>query len=221
MSHLSDRGGVTVNNLIGDAISFSGRTETMVAMARDVRRHFAAYSARLQREIAKDVLAKRLAAIEKEHAGPVSAAARARAEAQAAVAAAAPGSADHGAAQYRLARAAEEEARATEEREKALARARGEAIEAGIFVSYGPAPLVVQIDDEVFGRQRVAIADKINESARGTARNVAARARADAELMAELSFRGGRFRRVSPADRLADPWKGAAPEVDVLLSLGP
>jgi hypothetical protein len=190
MSHLSDRGGVTVNNLIGDAISFSGRVETMVAMARDVRRHFAAYSAQLQREISRDALAKRLEAIEKEHAAPIAAAARARAEAQAAVAEALPGSQQQAAAQFRLSRAAEEEARASDEREKALARARGEAIEAGIFVSYGPAPLVVAIDDEVFGRQRVAIADKINESARGTARNGAARARADAELGAERTARG-------------------------------
>jgi len=199
MSHLSDRGGVTVNNLIGDAISFSGRTETMVAMARDVRRHFAAYSARLQREFTRDVLAKRLEALEREHAPRIVAAARARAEAQAALGAATAGSPQHGVEQYRLARAVEEEGRAAEERDKALARARGEAIEAGIFVSYGPAPLVITIDDEVFGRQRVAIADKINESARGTARNGAARGRADAELQAERKARG--------APRLEHAWR--------------
>jgi hypothetical protein len=190
MSHLSDRGGVTVNNLIGDAISFSGRTESMVAMARDVRRHFAAYSARLQREISGDVLTKQLDGIERAHAAPIAAAAKARGEAQAAVAAAPAGSPAQAAAQYRLALAVDEEGRAVGEREKALARARGEAIEAGIFVSYGAAPLVVVIDDDVFGRQRVAIADKINESARGTARNGAARVRADAELAAERLARG-------------------------------
>jgi hypothetical protein len=189
MGHLSDGGGVTVNNLIGDAISFSGRIETMVEMARDVRRHFAAYAARLQRELSKDALARRLEAIERDHAAPMAAAAKARAEAQAAVAAASAGSPQLAAAQYRLARATEEEAKAADERDKARARARGEAIEAGIFVSHGPAPLVVAIDDEVFGRQRVAIADKINESARGTARNGAARARADAELGAERKAR--------------------------------
>lgn len=190
MSHLSDRGGVTVNNLIGDAISFSGRIDTMVEMARDVRRHFAAYAARLQREISKDVLAKRIEAIEREHAAPLAAAARARAAAEAAAAAAPPGSSQAASARFRLARAADEEARLTEERDRALGRARGEAIEAGIFVSYGPAPLVVAIEDEVFGRQRVAIADKINESARGTARSAAARGRADVELAAERKARG-------------------------------
>jgi hypothetical protein len=199
MGHLSDRGGVTVNNLIGDAISFSGRIETMVEMARDVRRHFAAYSARLQREISKDALARQLEGIEREHAPPIAAAARARAEAQAAVAAAPPGSQQQAVAQYRVARATDDEARATEERDKALARARGEAIEAGIFISFGPAPLVVAIEDEVFGRQRVAIADKINESARGTARNGAARGRADAELAVE------RTKRAAP--KLEHAWR--------------
>jgi len=66
-------------------------------------------------------------------------------------------------------------------------------LEAGIFLSHGPAPLVVVIEDEVFGRNRVAVAEKINESARGTARVAAARARADAALARE------RARRKSPA----------------------
>ena len=45
------------------------------------------------------------------------------------------------------------------------------------------------IEDEVFGQNRVAIADKINESARGTARAAPARFRADAELAAERTAR--------------------------------
>ena len=75
------------------------------------------------------------------------------------------------------------------ERERALARAKGEVLEAGVFVSFGQAPVVVVIEDEVFGRNRVAIADKINESARGTARAPAARLRADAALARERGRR--------------------------------
>jgi hypothetical protein len=85
----------------------------------------------------------------------------------------------------RLRRAQAEEARLAGERERALARARGEALEAGTFISFGPEPLVVVIEDDVFGRNRVAIAEKINESARGTARAPAARARADGGLARE------------------------------------
>jgi len=49
---------------------------------------------------------------------------------------------------------------------------------------------VLVIEDEVFGRNRVAIAEKINESARGTARVLSARARADAALQRERTRRG-------------------------------
>jgi hypothetical protein len=127
MGHLQDRGGVAVNNLVGDAISFSGRIDGMVALARDVRRAFAAYDRRLQARIS-----------EAAACGTVASEAASRA-----------------------------------------------ALEAGVFISFGQAPVVVAFDDEVFGRNRVAIADKINESARGTARAPAARARADAALARE------------------------------------
>ena len=56
-------------------------------------------------------------------------------------------------------------------------------------MSYGPAPLVIAIEDEVFGKNRVAIAEKINESARGTARASPARTRADQQLEAERAAR--------------------------------
>jgi hypothetical protein len=49
--------------------------------------------------------------------------------------------------------------------------------------------MVVLIDDELFGQNRVAIADKINESARGTSRSPPGRARADGELEAEREAR--------------------------------
>jgi hypothetical protein len=42
--------------------------------------------------------------------------------------------------------------------------------------------VVITVEDDVFGQSRVAIAEKINESARGTARSPGARARADAQF---------------------------------------
>jgi hypothetical protein len=193
MQHLADRGGVALNNLLGDAVSFAGRIDEMVALAKAIRAQFAAYAARLGREISSDVVARQIAAIEDAHAGPLQAARAERAAAEAALAGAAPASPQHAAHAARLARARADEARLAGARERALARARGEVLEAGVFVSYGPAPVVLAIEDEVFGRNRVAIADKINESARGTARAAAARARADAGLAAE------RARRRAPA----------------------
>jgi hypothetical protein len=193
MQHLADRGGVMLNNLLGDAISFAGRIDRMIALAASIRALFAAYAQRLAREISSDVVARQIAAIEEAHRGALE---RGRAEARAAevaLAGAAAGTPQHAASAARLARARADVARLASERERALARARGEVLEAGVFVSHGAAPLVVVLEDEVFGRNRVAIAERINESARGTARVTSARARADAGLARE------RARRRSPA----------------------
>jgi hypothetical protein len=190
MQHLADRGGVVLNNLLGDAVSFTGRIDAMIALARAIRRQFAAYTMRLAREISGEVLGRQLAAIEAQHAGLLGPARAACAAAEAALAQQPPGTPGHAAASARLAWARAGEARLGEERERALARARGEGLEAGTFISYGPAPLVVTIEDEVFGRNRVAIAERINESARGTARAPAARARADAALARERTRTG-------------------------------
>ncbi|HTN51765.1 MAG TPA: hypothetical protein VML50_05135 [Anaeromyxobacter sp.] len=185
MQHLADRGGVMLNNLLGDAVSFTGRIDAMVTLAQAIRAHFAAYGRRLAREIGGEVVAGQLTAIEEAHAAQLEPARTARAAAEAALAKEPAGSPRQAAAAARLAQARAEEARLEAERERALSRARGEGLEAGTFISHGAAPLVVVIEDEVFGRNRVAIADKINESARGTARAPSARARADAGLARE------------------------------------
>ncbi|HUU04036.1 MAG TPA: hypothetical protein VM425_21545 [Myxococcota bacterium] len=49
----------------------------------------------------------------------------------------------------------------------------GAELEAGLFISYGVAPEVISIEDDVWGTQRVSISERINEAARGTARNAA------------------------------------------------
>jgi hypothetical protein len=189
MGHLSDRGGVTLNNLLGDAASFTGDIASLVALAFDVRRLLVQYGERLAREVSGDAVARNVAALEerfgKELAGVRAELAAAREQASTAAA----GSAGQRAAMARAAQAAAEEGRLAHGREQALARARGEGLEAGIFISFGAAPLVVVLEDEVFGHNRVAVAEKINESARGTSRVMAGRARADAERDAERQAR--------------------------------
>jgi len=210
MQHLADRGGVMLNNLLGDAISFAGRIDEMVALAKAIRARFAAYAGRLAREISSDVVARQIAAIEDVQRGALEAARTEVAAAEAAFAGVTPGTAQHASFAARLARARAEEVRLAADRDRALARARGEVLEAGVFVSYGAAPLVVAIEDEVFGRNRVAIAERINESARGTARAASARARADAALARE------RVRRRSSAlDHAWSVFTGAPLELRV------
>src|SRR5438874_11300530 len=71
-----------------------------------------------------------------------------------------------------------------------FARAKGEELEAGIFISYGAAPEVATFEDHIFGHIKVSIAEKINESARGTARNGGVRSRTEAVLAAERARLG-------------------------------
>jgi hypothetical protein len=178
MPHLADRGGIAVNNLLGDAISFSGDIEALVGLAANIRRLLSAYQARLAKEVSSEAVARQLAALSARFDAELARIALALSEARAS------------AEPWRLQQLEEHHARMRDEQERAVARARGEGIEAGVFLSFGPAPVTVLIDDDVFGRNRVAIAEKINESARGTARAASARARADAALAAERAQAG-------------------------------
>jgi len=187
MRHLADKGGISVNNLLGDAISFSGDLEALLELAVEIQRLLAGYGQRLARELGSEAVARQLAAIQARYDAEI---ARSEEAAAAARAAGNPAGAE---------RLVEESSELREERARALARVRGEGLEAGVFLSFGPAPVTVLIDDEVFGPNRVAIADKINESARGTARVASARLRADAALLAERRARG--------APALAHAWR--------------
>ena len=84
------------------------------------------------------------------------------------------------------------EARATRRRsvEEQRRAATGFGLETGTYISYGASAEVITLDDEVFGSLRVAISEKINEAARGTARSGQIKARLDAELEAARTARG-------------------------------
>src|SRR5205823_1285052 len=106
--------------------------------------------------------------------------------------------------------------RLEDEREAEIARAKGEELEAGIFISYGAAPEVATFEDHIFGQIKVSIAEKINESARGTARNGGVRARTEAMLAAERA-RLGRPNLVCPLHvSVSQPLSMAVPEVVAL-----
>lgn len=76
-------------------------------------------------------------------------------------------------------RTVEERLHALEEEERNLLDALedeqqlqlGSGLEAGLFITYGTSAEVIEIDDDIWGAQRVSISERINEAARGTARN--------------------------------------------------
>ncbi|HET8732157.1 MAG TPA: hypothetical protein VFM45_00135, partial [Anaeromyxobacteraceae bacterium] len=92
MEHLADRGGVSVNNLLGDAISLSGDIEALVSLASEIRRLLAAYETRLEREVSSGTVAGRVSALEERFRREIARAQAARDEARAAAERSPPGS---------------------------------------------------------------------------------------------------------------------------------
>ncbi|HET7788235.1 MAG TPA: hypothetical protein VFL36_19845 [Myxococcales bacterium] len=190
-AHLADKGGIYLNNLLGDAVSFSGDVVALLELADDIRRALGSYALRLDTEGSREAVAKATAAIEERY--------RARRElllsaARSAQEALRRGTLDRSSGDEpgtRLRMLEAEVQRLEVDRQAEISLATGEKLEAGIFISYGAAPEVATFEDHIFGQIKVSIAEKINESARGTARNAGVRARVDALLDAER----GRLRR--------------------------
>jgi hypothetical protein len=190
-THLGDRGGIYLNNLLGDAVSFAGEVVALIKLTHDIRAALHNYGRRLDAEGSSEAVARSAAAIEerfvarkRELEGSLEAARAAQAQGK-------PDPAtgeDAGPRQRALLGAL---ARLEDDRESELSLARGEKLEAGIFISFGAAPEVATFEDAVFGAIKVAIAEKINESARGTARNGGVRARVDS-LVAQARLSRGK-----------------------------
>jgi hypothetical protein len=186
--HLRDRGGIYLNNLLGDAVSFAGGIVGLVALAHDIRRALNSYAKRLDAESSSEVVARTIAAIDERAAVRRSELQQQMTQAQAAIRARAKEIAGED-PQALLARVQGELSRLDDERKAEIALAAGEKLEAGIFISYGAPPEVATFEDHVFGAIKVAIAEKINESARGTARNGGVRARVEALVRQERASR--------------------------------
>ncbi len=178
--------GVTLNNLLGDAASFSGDIASLMKLARDIRQAFAAYDRRLAAEASQEAVAVRVGELEANYRARREALERSAREltARAPLAESTLASAMIMRAQHARAEIARLDAQFQSEKTLAV----GEKIESGIFISFGTAPEVARFEDPVFGSVKVAIAEKINESARGTARNAAVRERIEA--MRQRASRG-------------------------------
>jgi hypothetical protein len=79
-------------------------------------------------------------------------------------------------------RALDEQARALEDALEEERQRQGAGLEAGLFISFGAAAEVLRMTHDVWGEQRVAVSERLNEAARGTARNVLVRTRLDEAL---------------------------------------
>ena len=189
-AHLADKGGIYLNNLLGDAVSFSGDIVALLELTDEIRRALGNYAKRLDSEGSRDAVSKTIASIEEKFRGRKEQLAGAIKSAQEALRRGTLDPLSGEEPSYRLRALESEGQRLEDERETELSLASGEKLEAGIFVSFGAAPEVATFDDPIFGQIKVSIAEKINESARGTARNGGVRARVDAMLDSERSRLG-------------------------------
>jgi hypothetical protein len=146
LPQLSDRGGVHLNNLLGDAVSYSGDIVAMVNISRKIREHLNSFSSRLSSRQDGSLVSKLLKSIDQEFFR----------------------------AKQRLEKSGEmSEASLVEvqkQREEAISRITGQHLISGSFISFGSSAAVVTFRDPIWGEVAVSIAEKINESARGTSR---------------------------------------------------
>jgi hypothetical protein len=189
-AHLADKGGIYLNNLLGDAVSFSGEIAALLELAEDIRLALASYSKRLDSESSRETIARAVAAIEERSALQQEELSE---QIRSATLAKRRGTLDPLSGEepsYRLRALALRKERLDQEREAEIALITGEKLEAGVFISFGAAPEVAMFEDHIFGAIKVSIGEKINESARGTARNGGVRARLDALLAQERARKG-------------------------------
>ncbi len=189
-AHLADKGGIYLNNLLGDAVSFSGDIIALLELTQEIRVALQSYGRRLDREASSEAVARTTATIERRFHARREELSLFLASASQALRKGTLDPASGEEPSYRIRRLEAELRQLEEERESELLLASGEKLEAGIFISFGAAPEVASFEDSVFGAIKVSIAEKINESARGTARNASVRSRVDALLAHERARLG-------------------------------
>ena len=65
-AHLADKGGIYLNNLLGDAVSFSGDIVALLELAEEIRVALGSYARRLDSGGSSEAVAKAIAAIEQQ-----------------------------------------------------------------------------------------------------------------------------------------------------------
>ncbi len=184
MRHI-DRAGIQINNLLGDAISASGDVVSLLQFSRELMTLADDYKAKIPGRVPEEMLTSRLqeidAAFKARHRALVEERNRYVGSfntLNGQLKALPQGDPKRQQLLVQL-RGFQEAVNAVERQMQAAEQAHAEqratitgtGLEAGVFVSYGSAAETVTFQDEIFGHMKVAIGEKINESARGTARD--------------------------------------------------
>lgn len=184
MAHL-DNNSISINNLLGDAISAAGNVNTLLHFAYDIINICENYRGNLAKKMPAALVASKLKEIEDKYGKEKAALEAERAKymagvqkLQADLTPLAPQ--DPKRVQVATQLRGYQEAAATADRklrqtiaEQLDARSliEGSGLEAGAYIAFGSVAEILTFKDDVFGSLKVAIGEKINESARGTARD--------------------------------------------------
>jgi hypothetical protein len=166
-----DKRNVKLNNLLGDAVIFSGGVSNLIALAKDIRVVMRRYKEQLERRIPHIAEKELISNIHKNFEAMQEELARERAEVDKALAA---GDKNFEAKSIEL---KEREDKLEKAYKDELEAAIGQEMEAGLFIAYGSKAEIVVMRDASWGELKVAIGEKINEAARGTSRSSIVRAK--------------------------------------------
>jgi hypothetical protein len=188
MAHI-DNNSLAINNLLGDAVLAGGSVKTLLHFAYDVLNIADSYKEKLKERMPAALVAAKLkeldeaflkekAALEAERNKYLAPVQKLTAEMNA-LPPQDPKRAQL-AAQIRgyqeaAGSAARKLKQATSDHEDKRTTIEGSGLEAGAYVAYGNTAELITFKDETFGNLRVAIGEKINESARGTSRDAGVR----------------------------------------------
>lgn len=195
------KGNIKLNNLLGDAVIFSGEVGNLVALAKDIRLVMKRYKEQLERRVPHIAEEELLRNIHKSFEAMKEEFSKEHAQIEKAIAAGEKGS------ETRMAELKEKEYRLEKTYKEDLEGAIGQEMEAGLFIAYGSKAEVIIMRDDSWGEVKVAIGEKINEAARGTARSSIIRAKME-RLLEEERVRRRNPRLKYPLDVYIDKTYG-------------
>ncbi len=196
-----DKKNIKLNNLLGDAVIFSGGVGNLVALARDIRLVMKRYKEQLERRVPHIAEEELLHNIHKNFEAMKEEFGREHTEIEKAIAAGGKG------LEARMVELKEKEYRLEKTYKEDLEAAIGQEMEAGLFIAYGSKAEVIVMRDDFWGEVKVAIGEKINEAARGTARSSIIRAKME-RLLEEERLRRRNPRLKYPLDVYIDKTYG-------------
>lgn len=196
-----DKSNIKLNNLLGDAVIFSGGVGNLVALASDIRLVMKRYKEQLERRVPHIAEEELLRNVHKNFEAMKEELSREHAEIEKAMTAGGKG------LESRMIELKEKEYRLEKTYKEDLEAAIGQEMEAGLFIAYGSKAEVIVMRDDFWGEVKVAIGEKINEAARGTTRSSIIRAKME-RLLEEERLRRRNPRLKYPLDVYIDKTYG-------------